>query len=647
MSQTELCSARPKAGGKAGTTRAGATGAKTNGGKAGTACAGATGAKANGGKAGTTRAPLASTHAVDAPGGATGAKAKGGKKPKPRKKKKKPAAAAQSPISTLLLCNGDALESCLFMLDTAEELCAVAAVCTDFHTAVRRLLDSSAWRAAHLSLHDLLAEAAVFGEPAHTATIAARVLLFPQEVVQCGGVHRLPPLHIAAITHAPLSVVNVLLSTGDPPGAAARKRTRGRLPHHTASLHGAHDALAALVAVFAHGTSQRDGDGCLPLHLAASAVAASGDAALPIGAERPSGGATKPSDDAARVTALLLDANPDSASEVDLSGMLPLHYAALHGAPVAVVRLLLAAFATGVQHEASHGWTPLTLAIVYGSSADVLAALLGAWPDGARSRIATLDALPLHLAAKHHAPAKILRLLLAAYPDAITEVDGDGRLPLHLATAHRADADAIGTLLHADSSACAVADADGYLPLHHAVCNEVSSEAVEALLHAYPHVATVAVSGARLPLHLACANHAPAAAVRALLRLYPHAARCAAADGYLPLHTASESGASAAVANALLLAHPAGARQRTRLGRLPLQLVARRGIVETDAEDVSSRRSTSGGAAHAAMQTAPLATGSARAHAAGGARDSTWRGEEAMTHHLCRHHVHAIQLVRA
>ena len=65
-------------------------------------------------------------------------------------------------------------------------------------------------------------------------------------------------------------------------------------------------------------------------------------------------------------------------------------------------------------------------------------------------------------------------------------------------------------------------------------------------------------------------------------------------------------GASAAVIGALLTAHPAGARQRTRVGRLPLQLVARRGIVETDAEDVTTRRSINGDAAHAMDRPRPV-----------------------------------------
>ena len=45
----------------------------------------------------------------------------------------------------------------------------------------------------------------------------------------------------------------------------------------------------------------------------------------------------------------------------------------------------------------------------------------------------------------------------------------------------------------------------------------------------------------------------------------------------------------------LLAGHPAGARSRTRLGKLPLQLVAKRGIVDTDADEISTRRSCSGG----------------------------------------------------
>ena len=199
------------------------------------------------------------------------------------------------------------------------------------------------------------------------------------------------------------------------------------------------------------------------------------------------------------------------------------------------------------------------------------------------------------------------------------------------------------------------------LPLHHALTSEAAAEVSILLMHAHPPSLRCAVKGGRLPLHLAVANHAPADAVRELLRIYPLAASTCTADGLLPLHVASEHGASAAVVDLLLRAHPSGARQRTHLGRLPLQLVARRGIVGTDAEDVTTRRSAMGAArgmpppssararapasslAGSGLGLAPLAVGDEGApqmSALGGvlrtkmvASESTWRAHAVVTGH--------------
>ena len=588
--------------------------------------------------------------------------------------------------SMVLLEHADAFEYCLAHLADEYELRAVKAVSHEFCRAARRVLCSVSWQAAHMSVHELL-DVDELRKPTRVAALATRAKLHPEELLKCGGIHRLQPLHVAAINDAPLLVMRALLEAGVQPSVAARRRTRGRLPHHTAALHGARDALAALLHAFPLGASLRDGDGCLPLHLAAAGVAAAADTSREWSTAAASAGGSSAG---AAVVAMLLDADSESASEIDLAGMLPLHHATLHCAPLAVVEPLLAAFPAGVCHEARHGWTPLSLAIVYASSIEVFVALLECWPDGARHRVEALACLPLHLAAKHRAPPRVIRLLLSAYPGAAAERDADDRLPLHLAAANHADSAVVSLLLHAYPTACATVDVNAMLPLHLAAQNEASGSVVEVLLHAHPPAARTVTGGDRLPLHLAVANHAPSEAIRALLHVYQHAAAQRTSDGLLPLHVASENGASAAIVSELLAAHPAGARQRTRMGRLPLHLVARRMlIVGADAEDVSSRRSTSGGTASASMCSPtlfapspepssrppqPLEAGNATAdddHAAATsetvgapapssmaspprparrrrpvgavarhlAMDSTWRAEEVVTHHeLCRHH---------
>ena len=530
------------------------------------------------------------------------------KRPAAARPPAKPAAARKKPVKkkTPFSLNADALACCLFQIEDLEILCNIKAVNHDFCTAARRTLCSTEWRAARLSIHDLLDIPGLSMTP-REAALAARAQLYPDELIVSGGPQRLPPLHAAATLNLPPRLMRALLNSGSallhsssaPESfrtrvqggdniveVIARRRSRGRLAHHLAALHGASSALAVLLEAFPRGAQHRDGDGCLPLHHAAAAAC---HGMQEEGEEEEEG---EGDSSAARTVTLLLEADPDSASEMDLSGMLPLHYATMHAAPLSVVSPLLSAFPEGCMHEAAHGWTPLALSIVYGAPPDAFSAVLRSWPDGARTRVEAHTAgFPLHLAAKYHPPPKVLRELIQSYPQAAGEADAEGRLPLHHAAASRGDEALISALLHILPEACGIPDGDMYLPLHHAVTNEVSYECVELILHAYPQAAKETINHNRLPLHLAVANHAPAAVVRLLLRHYPQAAAIRTADGYLPLHIASESGASAAAVGALLAAHPSGAKQKTWMGRLPLQLVARRGIVGTDAEDVSSRRS--------------------------------------------------------
>ena len=51
----------------------------------------------------------------------------------------------------------------------------------------------------------------------------------------------------------------------------------------------------------------------------------------------------------------------------DLSGMLPLHHAALNRAPPAVARVLLRAYPRAASEPANDGWLPLALASIYGA----------------------------------------------------------------------------------------------------------------------------------------------------------------------------------------------------------------------------------------------------------------------------------------
>ena len=85
-------------------------------------------------------------------------------------------------------------------------------------------------------------------------------------------------------------------------------------------------------------------------------------------------------DDVARC--LAAGAAPDARAEFALT---PLHFAAMHSRPAAVIALLVKA-GGGLEARTVEGWTPLHAAVRYGRTPRMVAALLnaGADPDGAQ-----------------------------------------------------------------------------------------------------------------------------------------------------------------------------------------------------------------------------------------------------------------------
>ena len=194
------------------------------------------------------------------------------------------------------------------------------------------------------------------------------------------------------------------------------------------------------------------------------------------------------------------------------------------------------------------------------------------------------------LRAQHRAPVKVVRALIAAYPEASAEPDGDGRLPLYLAAACRgADSSLVATLIRAHDRATTQPDAEGMLPLH-TPYRMRHRRVVELLLHAAP-AARCEIGGGLLPIHLAVAHHAPAESVRVLLRMFPESASWRTSTATCPYTWRPSTGLPRRrLARCCSRSPRAGGSARGSAASL--QLVARRGIVETDAEDVTTRRST-------------------------------------------------------
>jgi hypothetical protein len=175
------------------------------------------------------------------------------------------------PAIEKLLAYSDALEACISFLDAAD-LQTAKSVCRSFRSASESVLSSVSWRAAHMTLHELLV--APFTERRLRSSIAARAVAYPHELLQPGANGKSPqqwatgelglgwpPAHVAALHNAPTHVLEpLLLAQG---GVAARRRAHGQLPLHIAAQHSSTFAIGPLLRTFPGGAQQHDSRGAL------------------------------------------------------------------------------------------------------------------------------------------------------------------------------------------------------------------------------------------------------------------------------------------------------------------------------------------------------------------------------------------------
>ena len=467
-------------------------------------------------------------------------------------------------------------------------------------------------RALVVAHQDALGEKGEFGHlPLHktcglkNAVLAVAALLLehhPEAALEADENGDLP-LHAAA-SHAPAPVAIAVLAAWSE--GAREKGSFGNLALHNAcSRADANaDVVAALLAAHPGAALEKDGFGDLPLHAAYSsnapiavvrALLAENPAALSKTGKNGvfvlHAACGRPDADAGIVDALLA-AHPEAARAKDKSGNLPLHVACANGAPIAIVRALLAVYSDALREKGSgvflfggsgSGKLPLQFACARGKDADesVIALLLEHHTEAARVKDASGD-LPLHAAALL-APAPVVLALLAAWPESAREMSPTsygGRIALHLAC-DRADADAgvVGALLAAHPDAVSTKDKDDCLPLH-AAARSAPAPVVLALLAAWPEGAREKGGDSRFALHLACGRpDADAGVVDALLAAYPEAARAKDKSGDLPLHAVSSSNAPIVIVRALLAAHPAAVSEMGKNGVLVLHDACAKGKV--------------------------------------------------------------------
>jgi hypothetical protein len=129
---------------------------------------------------------------------------------------------------------------------------------------------------------------------------------------------------------------------------------------------------------------------------------------------------------------------------------------------------------------------PLHEAAVGGAPIPVMEALLRAHPEALVQTESAYQRLPLHCACRKHADPQVIALLTQGNETACVTADSLGRLPLHYALSNGADANVVTILMQAAPASARGVDQRGWTPLHVACSMGASAQVVQAILPAYP-----------------------------------------------------------------------------------------------------------------------------------------------------------------
>jgi len=134
---------------------------------------------------------------------------------------------------------------------------------------------------------------------------------------------------------------------------------------------------------------------------------------------------------------------------------------------------------------------PIHEAAVGGAPLEVMQALVTAYPEGLTAVESSYQRLPLHCACRKNAIPAVIRLLCDAQPEACLAADSLGRLPLHYALSNGADPEVISILMSCRPDAARGLDQRGWTPLHVASSMGAAVPVVRSILDAYPEAVLI------------------------------------------------------------------------------------------------------------------------------------------------------------
>jgi ankyrin repeat protein len=388
------------------------------------------------------------------------------------------------------------------------------------------------------------------------------------------------PIVVAMENGAPLQVIRDLVE-GIPDLLRLRDDDEGYLPIHYAIDHvnGGHQYVPCLLEAWPESARETTDDECryLPAHLVClnyGEMDVEDDASVELPA----------------VVRAVVEAEPQALQEKDGEGCLPLHLAfRLRPPPLDIITYLVEMHPAALRATDDEGNTPFHEAVrSHEPRISHLKYLFERWTECVRQRN-NLGYVPFFWAAgNNNLPDDVLRYVFGLWPEAIHQKDEHGGTPLHRAarTGCRTGVDFL--LRQRPDMALHKTDA-GRIPMHDAAAGKGSETVVRLLVEHRPDSVREACNDGYLPLHEA-AREGKVDVVRYLVSQSPDTVRIATNKGWLPIHLAlqfrpwdenSRQGAMDGV-QLLLDAFPESVGIATSEGYLPLHVAAGLGECERD-----------------------------------------------------------------
>jgi len=287
---------------------------------------------------------------------------------------------------------------------------------------------------------------------------------------------------------------------------------------------------------------------------------------------------------------LLLELNPDSISQRDDSGWLPLHRACAYMEPssLTMIELLIShypeAVRVPVEDNQYNSELPLHLALKCGASAEIIFTLLDHYPDAAK-HVTDDGTIALHYGCGaaclvNTASLEVIERLVELYPDGVHHAGDEVTLPLHCACfSYGPSVEIVKFLIDQYPDGAKTQDVLGWFPLHRAACHG-SLGIVQVLVESYPDAVKAKDGDGRLALHLACKFGSSREVVEFLVDCYNgEESYCSGLsvvdnDGRIPLHGAALGRATVETMQLLLERYPKGTSAATGTGMLPLHIAS-------------------------------------------------------------------------